>query len=246
MLLQIGKNIVSADVFQAFDIKEYSVSIQGLPYPVIVRLGEKDQRVFESIFIRNEYDALLPSKPDVIVDAGANVGYSVLWYLARFPNARIFALEPDPNNLDVLHRNCDRYPNVTILPYALWGEIELLDLQFKSPEGKRLNSWGTRTVKSVEGAEPGAGQVQAVTLDWLMAAYQLPAIDILKVDVEGAEKEIFESPARGWLSSVGVIATEFHDRFKPGCSQALRDALQGEKLREYRRGENWFFQILRN
>lgn len=243
MLLQIGKTKLSADILQNFDIFEFSVMQPGLPAPLIIRAAQKDQKVFEAIFVREEYDCLLPKEAKVIIDAGANAGYAALWYKMRYPAARIIALEPDPSNLELLRRNCASYEDITVLPYALWGENDHLDLQFRAPEGGRLGSWGTRTVPSGEGASGSKPQVRAVTLDWIMEACKLDAIDILKVDVEGAEKEIFSSPHRRWLASVGVIAVEFHDRFKPGCSQALRDALRDTPFRERRHGENWFFQL---
>ena len=245
MLLQIGKNKISTDIIQHYEFLEYAVIQPGLHAPVIIRTAQKDQKVFEAIFLREEYDCLLPADARVIVDAGANVGYSALWYAMRYPNARIIAMEPDPANLELLYRNCAAYEHISVLPYALWGENEHLNLQFRAPEGGRFGSWGTRTVPAAEDVTAGASQVRAVTIDWVMETCKLDAIDILKIDVEGAEKEIFESPHRRWLASVGVIATEFHDRFKPGCTQALRDLLRDTPFREKRRGENWFFQMVR-
>jgi hypothetical protein len=50
-------------------------------------------------------------------------------------------------------------------------------------------------------------------------------IDLFKIDIEGAEKEVFESCT--WQGRVGTIVIELHDRFKPGCSAAVKNALQG-------------------
>ena len=62
------------------------------------------------------------------------------------------------------------------------------------------------------------------------------AIDILKIDVEGAERAIFErKPA--WLSRVRALLIETHDQFVPGCSQAVFDALSSYQYDRVIRGD---------
>jgi hypothetical protein len=59
--------------------------------------------------------------------------------------------------------------------------------------------------------------VPAFTVPSVMKRYALDFVDILKLDVEGAEYEVL-STATEWIESVGMIAIETHDRFRPGCS----------------------------
>ena len=68
--------------------------------------------------------------PPVIIDAGANVGLSAVFYANRFPNARIIAIEPEPSNYEMLKRNVVPYSNVTPVQAALWkenGPLRLFD-----------------------------------------------------------------------------------------------------------------------
>jgi hypothetical protein len=70
-----------------------------------------------------------------------------------------------------------------------------------------------------------------------MEEHHLDSIDILKIDIEGAEKEVFAArPA--WLARIKMIAIELHDSKNIGCSRAFYTALDPYILSEYRRGEN--------
>ena len=71
-----------------------------------------------------------------------------------------------------------------------------------------------------------------------MSEYDLKWVDLLKVDIEGAEKEVFGSPDE-WIGSVGAIAIELHDRFKPGCSRSFFAAVTAFPV-EQTCGENVF------
>ena len=53
-----------------------------------------------------------------------------------------------------------------------------------------------------------------------MSRYGIEFIDILKLDIEGAELEVFET-SESWIGKVGMLAVETHDRFRPGCSKAF-------------------------
>jgi hypothetical protein len=62
----------------------------------------------------------------------------------------------------------------------------------------------------------------------LLQKYELPQVDLLKVDVEGSEKIIFGHPgAAAWLPRVEMILVETHDWVDPGCSQAVTQAVAG-------------------
>ena len=71
----------------------------------------------------------------------------------------------------------------------------------------------------------GGDLVRAVTIDEIRQEFRLDRIHLLKVDVEGSEKEIF-STADSWISSVDAICIELHDRFKIGCSRSFFMAVQ--------------------
>ena len=68
--------------------------------------------------------------------------------------------------------------------------------------------------------------VQGMTLDNIMATYELDYIDYLKIDIEGAELEVFQDKP-GWVSKVGVMVLELHDRDRPGCRESFFGNIDG-------------------
>ena len=75
-------------------------------YPLEYRAEESDLEVFNQIFIHREYDSIREiTRGGLIVDCGANVGYSSAWFLSRFPESHVIAVEPDAGNFALLRRN---------------------------------------------------------------------------------------------------------------------------------------------
>jgi hypothetical protein len=68
-----------------------------------------------------------------------------------------------------------------------------------------------------------------------MSDYEVDRVNLLKLDIEGSEKEVF-SNARPWIDRVDAISIELHDRFKPGCTRAFFGAVTDFPI-ELRRGE---------
>lgn len=210
----------------------------GFAAPFVLRAGGSDVLTFHQVIADNGYAMPfdLDAEPTVIVDAGANIGLSSVWYAQRFPRARILAIEPEPDNFAQLLRNVATYPNITPVRAALWptsGEVRLSD--------PRTGSFGFRVEgpAAVEAAVvDGEGLVPAVSVPQLIAEHGLSTIDILKIDIEGAERPLFEGDT-SWLESVEVIAIELHDRFEPGCRPAFDAATRDFVVREVRGDETF-------
>lgn len=205
----------------------------GVPHPVHLRLKTSDLSTFLKIFVARDYDFPVSAAPEVIVDAGANVGLSSVWYANRYPGARIVAVEPEPSNFAILRKNVAPYSNIVPLRAALWSSSE--ELVVVDPG---IGHWAFRTERPVGSSQPSTGTVPAVTVDRLMADLGITRIDLLKVDIEGAEKEVF-ADASAWIGRVNAIVVEIHDRMKPGCGRAVYGAT-AEFVHEVHRGENIF------
>lgn len=241
MELRIGRSSFEADILASFAVRRMEVEVPGLERPVSIRLGETDQEVFRKIFVRDEYGAVTPPDVRTIVDAGANVGYSVLWFRRRYPEARIVALEPDPENFAVLAANCGHLPGVTLLQAALWGADGEVRIETRNREGRDLRSWGRRTA-ALDLADAGTVPVPALSPRSVMERAGFSEIGLFKMDIEGAEKDVFEAPDASWLDQVGVLTAEFHDRFRPGSFAAAEAVLAPRGFRARRRGgENTWF-----
>jgi FkbM family methyltransferase len=195
------------------------VMLPGTDIPLTLRLGTSDISVFKEIFIDLEYGWVFNSSPKVIVDVGGYIGLSAAFFARTYPDAMIIAIEPDARNYELLMRNTTRFPNVHAVRAAVWkesGTISLTDPGF--------GAWGLQVSESYAPLTDG-DLIRAVTIDEIRQEFGLDRIHLLKVDVEGSEKEIF-STADSWISSVDAICIELHDRFKIGCSRSFFTAVQ--------------------
>jgi FkbM family methyltransferase len=119
----------------------------------------------------------------------------------------------------------------------LWSNNEQVEL---TDPGKghwafRVTELGDSVSAKIRSGNVGQKQVAAVTVPGLINEYGLSYIDLLKLDIEGSEKEVLASSAP-WISHVGAICIELHDRFKPGCSREFYRAANDFPV-ESRRGE---------
>jgi FkbM family methyltransferase len=207
------------------------LTLPDLKHPVHVRTGTTDIEVLQQVLLDHEYEFSLPATPKVIVDAGANIGLASIYFANTYPNAVIVALEPDPSNFKLLEINTARYPQIKPMNVALWNKNKQINL-FYSGGGH----CGFRTLEENFGALPHCGGVRAVTLDALMQSLGVEFIDVLKVDIEGAEREVFQNSSK-WIGQVGVLMVELHDFWQPGCSEAFYAATKGFRPEIIMKGE---------
>lgn len=207
---------------------QVEVEVPGITHPVNLRLRTTDVGSCQEILLRTPYEWRFPEPPRVIVDVGANIGFASVSYASRYPDARIIAVEPEPSNYEVLRKNVAPYANVTPVKAALWKDARPLAI---------VDTGGGHTTFRIRNESNGAASAPAsgVTLDQLMADLGIDFIDLLKVDIEGAEREVFEDP-EAWIGRVGVIAVELHDWIQLGCSESVRRAAKEFEL-EWHKGD---------
>jgi FkbM family methyltransferase len=211
-------------------------SVPGFRYPVHLRLRTSDVTVFSEILLDVQYDWEFSANPKVIVDAGANIGLTAVFYANKYPHATIIAIEPEPSNFQMLKENAGSYPNIIAQRAALWNKD--CDLDILDPGDGLWDFWGFRTSTPQTSPIPKRGLVRGMTMDRLMKDNGINYIDLLKLDIEGAEKEVCESPV-GWIDRVGALAVELHDRFKEGCTASVFAATRVFEHR-WKRGETTF------
>ncbi len=217
--------------------KTVLASVPGSDIQLLVRLGTPDIQVFNEIYHDKEHDWNFEVAPKTILDAGAYTGLSTVYFAVRYPGAKIIAIEPSEENFALLARNVSKLENVHAINAALWSEPSSLVL---TDPGR--DYWGLTVQESETFASPGqtdslasTSKVDALTISDLIDDYEVDRVNLLKLDIEGSEKEVF-SNARPWIDRVDAISVELHDRFKPGCTRAFYDAV-GDFPIELRRGE---------
>jgi FkbM family methyltransferase len=174
----------------------------------MVRLrGCSDLNVFSSIFVLQEYSRLQRLDNVLLVlDLGANVGYSSAYFLSHFPDSRVIAVEPDERNAEICRMNLKLYgERALILHGAAWSECTKLCLS-KDTCGVGLE-WTRQVVRPCDNS---AGYVEAWDVGTLIDKSRAGIVDLLKVDIERSELAVFGENARQWLPRVRNICIELH------------------------------------
>ena len=188
-----------------------------------------DFAVFNSIFAKGEYDLDLGFKPEYIIDAGAYTGVSTVYFHHKYPEAKIIAIEPEMSNFELLVRNTKPYKRIFCVNAGIYGEDVPLVISDKAVE-----KYAFRVKRSTSAEE----FVRGYTIEALMEEFQLPHIDILKMDIEGAEYSVFEHDPDAWLTGVRVLVAELHELIHPGVSELVFSVLKNSNLKVLWKGEN--------
>jgi FkbM family methyltransferase len=194
--------------------------------------GHKEYALDEHVTGRlNEHSAELrkAGRVPIIIDGGANVGYSALFFADTYPEALVVALEPGQNTVASLKRNVAAEPRVRSIHAALWSHSDGVRLQSTGN-----GSWG----QFIEDGDAGE-LTPSVTLHSLFAENPEWEPLIVKLDIEGAEKTVVaESPEV--FRSAACIMIEPHD-FKlhgAACLAPLFKALADRPMDSLIHGEN--------
>jgi FkbM family methyltransferase len=167
--------------------------------PVTLRSVGSDWSTFEEVVTNEVYAGVAEHVSDCrsIVDLGANIGLTTLYFATKFPKANIVAVEPNPETFQMLQGNLKGRDNVHPIEAAVWSSETRLD---GTSEPNRFSAFEVR--------ENSEGTMRGVPIQQIMELAGGSA-DILKVDIEGAEVELFKGDLN-WLQNVRCIAIEFH------------------------------------
>lgn len=164
--------------------------------------------MLDEIYGSEIYRFSVNTESPLIVDIGANIGVSVNYFLACYPQARILAFEADPKIFNHLVRNVPAdNRNVELINKAVWNENTRLNFSQEGADGGR--------VEGSAGIEIDAVDIREVI--------QGKKIDLLKIDIEGAEQQVLPACA-GMLGNVNRIFVEYHS--VSGCQQRLDEILK--------------------
>lgn len=189
------------------------INLASLGRKIYLRKDTKDTETFEEIFLSSLYDITLPIVPKTIVDAGANVGLASLFFRMKYPNANIIAIEIEEQNITAIKKNTANFTNFEIKHNALFN---------KKAYFKIIDPYNaTNSFQIVETTNPEEANSTSVTLDEILTTNNWETIDVLKIDIEGAEKDLFEKNYENWLPKTKIIMVETHDRMIPKCSYTV-------------------------
>jgi FkbM family methyltransferase len=212
-----------------------NLTVPKMPVKFSLRPNTSDIPNFYQIFIGNEYEINLPFEPKSIIDGGANIGLATIYLKSKFPDAKVVCVEPDEDNFQALTNNVKDLEDVISLKGGLWHSKTRLSISDKHESGK----WGM-IVEEPKDGDKNETLTETFTIDEIMEIAGLEQIDLLKLDIETAERELFSKNFQSWLPKTKAIIIELHDWITPGCSKPFFNAIN-ESFNTYTyssKGEN--------
>lgn len=212
-----------------------TINFSGSQNVLYLRRGTSDVAVFNSIYAFNEFSGkFYIAKGDTIVDCGANIGISTLYFAEKYPDNKVIAIEPDRENFLLLQKNTKHCSNVSCIEGAIHNTSGNLFLQNPNSE-----SWGfvfSEKEPQIDGKNDRSIMVTAFSIDEIIEKHDIDSIGLLKIDIEGGEKDLFSKNLQ-WLSIVKVMVVELHDEIVPHCSSTFYHALKEIDFKQAIKGE---------
>lgn len=190
-----------------------AIRFRSLQHPLYLRPGTDDLDAALDNIVRREYGYRRPdTPPKVMVDAGAYIGDTAVFFLNRYPAIKVHALEPNPESRAIAERNLAPYGDrVHLIPAALSTTVG--SASFGGTEmGARIG-------------QAGEFEVLTTALPALLRRIPEGYIDILKMDIEGSEMEILSGDVSEWLPHVGLLIVETHS---PAITEKLQEVMTGQ------------------
>jgi FkbM family methyltransferase len=202
----------------------YKLYSRNTRFPLWCRPRSSDLDMFAEIICHRAFRCLDSiNSAQLIVDCGANVGYSSAYMLTRYPSAKVIAIEPDADNFSMLEQNLTPYAGRYMgICSAVWSHRTGLVL---SQEQLGAGNECARTVRPVRDGEVPA--IMALDIGTVLEQSGFDRISILKVDIEGAERVVFASNYKAWLGRVDNIVIELHDA---ECIRVFETAIASENF----------------
>jgi FkbM family methyltransferase len=175
---------------------EMTHRFRTLVHPFSFQIDEENRKVVLGNLIKKEVmEGPLPKDARFIVDAGAYIGDSAALFLSRYPQAQCLVLEPGQ-----AHAWAER----NLAPYGQRAILRKAALMGAAGSFRMLEAdTGTQVIPA------SVGSVEVMTIPDMLALSPTGRIDVLKIDIEGAELELFRGPC-DWLRAVGCVSIELH------------------------------------
>lgn len=183
------------------------VSVKGLKRSFLIRVKNRvDRNVLEYVFFRKYHlppeEFNMPNNA-VIVDLGSNIGCTLIDYHLRYPTATIFGYEMHPENYSIARQNCQQYETVSLFNYAVWT-------QKGSVAFDTANLTDAFAINNQLERGENVLHIPSLAIADIFEDNHISVVDYLKMDIEGAEIEIFNSNT-DWLKKVHAMNIEFHN-----------------------------------
>jgi FkbM family methyltransferase len=207
---------------------------KGVIHQIFNNLDYEVRQWKQGVALVNYYNELPPTSTPLIIDAGANIGASALYFINTFKKSFVYSVEPDLNNWHILEINTADYEN----KYNFNGGIASADGNLKLID-PGLSDWGFRT----EPTNELDNVVRCISPQTILESDKTNGMTpfIFKIDIEGAEAELFQDNV-SWMNKFPLIVIELHDWMLPfsGSSKNFLKSVCQYDFDFIHRGENVF------
>lgn len=206
-------------------LKEGTIRLHSSRYRIWfeIRKNTSDIEVFGNIILEGSYDFIIRELKNsihggAVVDLGANTGLFSCMAAAQVQGFKILSVEPQKENYDMLVRNVEN----KCLNAGIWNKCAYL----------KIEDTGYEYGFVVRECTEEEADVKAVDMNFIISKYGIHKIDLLKIDIEGSEYELFDDSCQSWIGLVENIIIEIHDHIKPGCYKRVSETLKNNGFYE--------------
>jgi FkbM family methyltransferase len=204
-------------------------------YPVFLRRDETDFNIYLEVFISKlSYEITLPYIPKVMIDCGGNIGLTSVYFKLLYPEIKIITIEPEASNFELLKRNISPYQtDIIALNMGVWNKTT--KLLVKNYTGRKFEFTTEEVTPNFN--DTSENIVDAICINDVLSKYINTVgegdrvIDLLKVDIEGSENELFRTNYE-WLARTKAIIIELHNHFRSDCSDVFYKAISKYHFKE--------------
>ena len=177
--------------------------IDGVEIEFLTRFFEGTPKTFSSIFKGETYPALKIFAPSIIIDVGANIGATSIFFSIKYPKAKILCFEPSSINFPLLEKNIQPFENIIAYRKGIYSK-EKTEIMYIDPIQPGRNS-----IKSNWNKSQTVEKINLISLKNFLVENKIQIVDILKIDTEGCEVPILFS-IKGYLKKIKILYIEYH------------------------------------
>jgi FkbM family methyltransferase len=179
---------------------------------IFYRSGSADPFALYQVLLRSgkkaEYYVPPALRPKIILDIGSNIGASIIYFHRQFPDSKIFGFEPHPDTFRVLQRNVANLHGVTVFNYGLGATHQRIAVQ---ADQVNFGAFSTDGRFKDRGHPAATLECEVRRLEDVLREIGIAQVDLIKIDCEGAEADVFSALPDEILNHCQWIVGEFHD-----------------------------------
>jgi len=189
--------------FESHDAIPYLFTFNKQPHPFYLRTYAGDLQIFYDIFWRSIYQfpEQVFKNATTIVDLGGHIGFTAAYFNWHCPQAKVYTIEADESNYTLLTKN--------LQPQIAKGSVVATHAAVSNTNGTVYLERSKHSYNSQLAPTITSFPVPGIRLQQFLQQYRLTHIDIIKIDIEGAESFLFRDDVE-WLAITDTIIVEIH------------------------------------